>query len=115
MRWRTNPVGDLISDQEVGKERNAVKQQNVNIADASRNVGSWTFENDERYVGELTKVIFKTSSGMILEGWATITSHQSLMAEGDLPGMCVVGPVFATKERSEVLDSKPLFCRIDRV
>lgn len=75
----------------------------------------WTFINDIRLVGELTKVIRTVAGGAILEGWATITAYQSRMTKGAIPGMCIVGPVFSTAERCKVLDLQPTFCRLERI
>lgn len=80
-----------------------------NLADGQ----TWTFLNDIRLVGELTKVIRTAASGAILEGWATITGYRSCMTKGAVAGMCVVGPVFRTAMRGQVLDLQPIFCRVD--
>ena len=74
---------------------------------------TWTFMNDIRLVGELTKVVRTVARGVILEGWATITAHRSRMTLGAIEGMCVGGPVIRTKMRGQVLDLQPIFCRVD--
>lgn|GEM_PF-3312657 len=76
---------------------------------------TWTFIDDNRLVGELTKVVRTLASGTTLEGWATIAAYRSSMTKGAIPGMCIVGPVFSTVERSTVLDLHPTFCRLDRM
>lgn len=76
---------------------------------------TWTFSNDVRLVGELTRVVHAVASGVIVEGWATITAYRSRMTDGAIPGMCVIGPVFSTASRGKVLDSDPIFCRLDGI
>ena len=79
----------------------------------SANPHTWTFFNDTRLVGELTAVTRMVPSGLIVEGWATIAAHQSSMAEGGGPGMCLIGPVYDSENRAVVLDSQPVFWRLE--
>ncbi len=48
----------------------SLKNRGDRLADGQ----TWTFVNDIRLVGELTKVVRTVATGGILEGWATITA-----------------------------------------
>lgn len=74
---------------------------------------TWTFINDNRFVGEMTKVACTVANGEVLEGWAAITAYRSSMTKGGVAGMCVVGPVFSTAKRGKILDLQPIFSRLE--
>lgn len=75
---------------------------------------SWSFMNDVRLVGELTKVVCTIASGAIFRGWAKIVAHRGRSAFGGITGMFVAGPVFSDENRDTILDPRPLFVRADR-